>query len=54
MAQAVATRTIRIWFNVEKEFLVRFFTDEIEFLVHYLLATKQKDDKKVKSFVEHL
>lgn len=45
--------TIKVWSNVEREFLGRFFEDETKISVHSLLTTKHKEDEIVKSFMEH-
>lgn len=44
--------TIKVWTDVEREFLGHFFDDDAKISVNSLLTTKQKEDKTVESFVE--
>lgn len=46
--------TIKALYNVKRGFLSHFFKDDTEILVHSFLATKQKEDEMVKSFIEHI
>ena len=44
--------SIKIWAELEKLFLARFFEDDTEILVPTLLAAKQKKGEFIKTFVE--
>ena len=43
---------IKIWVNLKKLFLARFFEDDSEISVLTLLAAKQKKEESIKTFVK--
>ena len=44
--------SIKIWANLEKLFLARFFEDDSEISMPTFLAAKQKKGESIKTFVE--
>jgi len=44
--------SIKKWSDLERPFLARFFEDDTEVNLPTLLATKQKKEESIKSFVE--
>lgn len=53
MIYAVTLGNIKSWSDVKKKFLHHLFENDIEIMIHTLLANKQKENKTVKNFVEY-